>query len=90
MSFSNLSLGSWFHLVLFLFLAASCVRDGGKGGKLYFVIIQKGEEKEENCFRLIYINSFWITNPFAAKIHQEYCFSQACVIFFIYISNKNK
>ena len=53
MSFSDLSLGSWFHLILFLFLAASCVRDGGEGRKLYFAIIQKGEEKEENCFRLI-------------------------------------
>lgn len=50
MSFSDLSLGSWFHLILFLFLAASCVRDGVKGGKLYFVIIQKGKEKGGKLF----------------------------------------
>lgn len=50
MSFSDLSLGSWFHLILFLFLAASCVRDGGEGRKLYFAIIQKGEEKGGKLF----------------------------------------
>ena len=89
MSFSDLSLGSWFHLILFLFLAASCVRDGVKGGKLYFAIIQKGKEKGGKLF-WSNLYSFWITDPFAAKIHQENCFSQARVIFFIYISNKNK